>query len=1480
MSLIKSAKFIFKNLGKFLSQQYAYSRFNLRHMPKKEDMFRASNCQKRFYTLQSMDESSVAYTVNGVATYMGKINVDVFQKAINLITEKNEIFRTTFVLTEEGLMQKVNPVFQTTVGVYHLDDDSVEVVENLMGKITTEPFDLAQLPLFRISLIFLPGEQVKLLTNFHHAIWDAWSQFSFYKELARVYNQLMQGDDIKLADKPIDYRHYAYVEGQTIESGDKKTIAYYYQYLKKFEPMDFNFIKSKNSSKKAHNFNAYFSHGTVNNIRKRCEELNCSMHDFMLACFLMMIFKYTRNNHVASMIPRFSRFNKKILSVYGPMLNALPIIVDSHDDVVFSDFVQSVKTQIRTLFKYDNMPYDYILEQVQNEKDAPSIGPIPLLFNYLSQHWFSVDDFSELVYLKNELVSKEVDFLMAFYIVGFDRSNQLAMSVTYQKDKIDFNTMKIVVDHYRALIQKVSKDPSKAFKDYALECNDLPNIPNYLSWPKCHARFSPVMKKIYENALSQPNSKALITGNEQTSYGELADLSAYYFDQLESIEKNDVVAISGVRDKRFYAAMLAALSAGATIYIFDPNTDKKLLQSTLTQINPRYCLLSDTADGKYIWQLKEVFHGDVTFISLGENIDRVRIENHPILNHVAHINESDRAYVCSTSGSTGVPKIVQVAHGGLCHFIEWQVNQFKITSDDTCAQLTNPNFDVCYREIFTPLYAGGVLVVPDSDDYLTQGNFFQWLMDKKITFFHTVPSILNLLSAEISNYEELALTELRWVFSAGEPLHSELIKTIRSRVYYFPTLVNLYGPTETCLAKAYYVVPMELKEGVQPVGNPLPKTEIYVLNSTGTICGMGEAGEIHIRPPFTVLGYLDGNPEKFKINPHTQNETDKIYATGDLGYWDDKGLLHVIGRLDDQVKINGIRVELDAIKQAIMKHPDVRMAAVIYDANKLTAFYSLKEMPQETLQSSIQAHTLDLLPPHMHPNSFVELDEIPLLPSGKINKRALKAMVVAPTEEAPITLPVTQTEKKLYEIWAAVLKNDKVSTTAPHKNVGLNSLLVIQVILSIKKHMKLTIKPIEFVQYKNLKEIAQLIDSRAGVVQEDESLVSFKTVKELKALVPVVQDLENLKPANPVHAHIFLTGMPGFLGCYLLRDLLQTYPKAKISILIRAKDIDEAKLRMEEAFQRMSYKPSPDDWQRIDICIGDLQQANFGFTQENYQRLAESVDSIYHAGAFVNFLYDYEALEKANVFGTHEVIRLASAHQVKPISYVSTAGIFPARKEFVDKYIQEDFDIDFGDEQRLYGGYAQTKWVAEKLMHGAAEKGIPISVYRLGRIGGDSQTGFWPQNDFIYCFLKTVHDLSSIPDLPLKIDLLPVDLASKIIVEIEKASPYQNRSYNLINPNRISITEMQGILSNGNSKPSIDPYVQWRQKIIDSLSSDKPAALGAFVGLLPEEHTALPRLQYDRLFAVDNVLEALQGTNVVFTAIDKTLIQKYLNPDE
>jgi amino acid adenylation domain-containing protein len=550
---------------------------------------------------------------------------------------------------------------------------------------------------------------------------------------------------------------------------------------------------------------------------------------------------------------------------------------------------------------------------------------------------------------------------------------------------------------------------------------------------------SPVADDFSRWAARQPDAVA-VAAEKTWTYAELNAASLRMAGSLLQVEygTQPVVAISGPSSCMMAAALLGAWRAAGIILPIDPNLPPARKRQMITQANASCAIVLDAAASAEEW-----LSGIPMLSQCGEPKASLRDPD---------LHEDAPAYLFFTSGTTGRPKGILGCHDGLSHFLRWQREQFGVGPGCRVAQLANLSFDVMLRDFFLPLTSGATLCIPGQRD---RANISEWLRAQEINLVHAVPSVAETWIASVP--ADFTLPALRWLFFAGEPLLDAAVTAWR-KVAPNAGIVNLYGPTETTLAKCFYVVPEPPDPGVQAVGRPLPQCQALVLSREDRLCAAGEEGEIVLRTPFATRGYLspeDNQRRGFRPNPFRDDPQDVVYWTGDRGSYRQDGALEFRGRADDQVKIRGVRIEPAEVAAVLRRHPDVQACFVAGSGSghevSLRAYVVIKPK-SEPNAADLRNFASAYLPNTMLPSSFTFLPSLPLLPNGKIDRTALATLTAGyECDGRNAVLPRNELEEGMAKVWGRVLGSPRIGIHDNFFLIGGDSLKAIRVAAELRK---------------------------------------------------------------------------------------------------------------------------------------------------------------------------------------------------------------------------------------------------------------------------------------------------------------------------------------------------------------------------------------------------------------------------------------------
>lgn len=447
---------------------------------------------------------------------------------------------------------------------------------------------------------------------------------------------------------------------------------------------------------------------------------------------------------------------------------------------------------------------------------------------------------------------------------------------------------------------------------------------------------------------------------------------------------------------------------------------------------------------------------------------------------------SDACYLIATSGSTGEPKVILGSHYGLCHFIRWEIREFGL-NENTCGSfLSHPTFDVSLRDIFAPLCSGGTLAIPDETTKQDPVALYRWFEDSRISLTHIVPTLFRLLTQAVQSHKtnEKALPALEWVLTAGEPLYGHDVFQWNRAVGEHAKLVNIYGPSETTLAKIFNrIQPSKLTaQQIVPLGKPIDGARVMVVDGN-RLCHVGEEGQICIETKYRSKGYYR-NPELtrsvFVPNPVDPESPEPVYLTGDMGKWLEDGDLQFLGRKDAQVKLHGKRIELNEIEVALTQYPRVQMAAVALKSDdqgnqRLVAYIVSKEEVSLTVEP-IRRFLLDRIADYMVPGVYVFASALPLTSSGKIDRRSLPDPVMTrPRLEQGYVGASNDVESRLVELWRQMLGFQQIGVDDNFFDLGGNSILAARLAVLIGEKFNRELPVVKVFEFPSIRLFANFL---------------------------------------------------------------------------------------------------------------------------------------------------------------------------------------------------------------------------------------------------------------------------------------------------------------------------------------------------------------------------------------------------------------------
>lgn len=1324
--------------------------------------------------------------------------------------------------------------------ISHMDlSNQNEQIEEWFTKEKEKRFTLSLPSLIRFTVHRRSNRAFQLGFTFHHAILDGWSIATLVSDIIQEYESRAEGKSFSSHQPRLSYGAYIQHERQVANSQEQ--FEFWERKLQGFHQLEvYDKFRRDNSLEGESLDTKIIEKCVVEKLHELAKKLNVPLKSVLLAAYLRVLSRISGENDITTgyiLNGRLEEFDSE--NTLGLFLNTVPLRLNLEGGT-WEELVQAVYEEEKQLLPHRWYP----LAQIQNQHERVEI--FNTSFNYAHFHVYDKLRENKHLRLISNKAYEKTNFVFSanFYIDTVQ--GDLCLSLEHDSNKVSQKKIREIFDYFENALKSLAYNSIALYQsDSLLSESEITTLFN--TWNNTEKNIdskSSIIDLFEEQVQKYPHRIAAIFEEKSISYQELDEQANQVAHSLRKIAHTPLVAICAERSIELIIGMIGILKAGKGFIPLDPNYPKDRLSHIFKNSDARILITQNHLYSKF-----EKLGGEIL------NIESL-LQNGSKINRVDHRNSaSDAAYTLYTSGSTGLPKGVVVEHGALLNQIQWLQHTYHLTELDKILHHSSLAFDVSIEEIFWPLCSGASLVIAPKDVHQNIEGFIDLIEKRKITILDLVPSLL----AVILQHSRLErLKSIRQVLIGGEILHNSLVKKFYENLS--ASLHNMYGLTETTITSTYQPCAPDNRLETLSIGRPIWNTKVYILDKHLCPLPIGVPGEICISGRGLARGYLnqdDLSKQRFVPNPFTKGTF--LFRTGDLGYHRLDGSIEFLGRSDNQIKIRGQRIELGEIENVLRQHPHIQQAIVELQedksGNKQLVSYIVLQSTLSFDEEDLKKWLRQWIPDSWVPATFISLSQLPLLPSGKIDRKALPKTEIIYKERI---LPSTPVEEALAQIWGEVLGLKEIGINESFFALGGNSLSITIAAMHIRKKFEKNISLRAFLENPTIAHLANLVDEKRASSRSS----SFEEIPLPSSITP-----QNNQCTRSSISHVFLTGATGFLGAHLLSDLLEN-SKATIFCLIRAENREEAESRLAQNFKR--YFPDaifPKD--RVVALSGDLSLDRLGLNEQDYHLIAQNSDMIYHCGALVHHVYDYKTLMAPNVLSVIEMLKLAITGPLKKVVYISTLSIAETEHgEIPEKLITGILP------SALVGGYEQTKWMAEKLLAEASKRGIPVQIFRPNTIIGHSMTGVSSyENDHLLRLIKGCIQMEKAPDWDLKLDMLPVDFISKIITKISLDEENKKEVFNLSNCQQISWLDLIDWLKGFGYDIEVLPYDAWKSALI-TINPDN--ALFPLLSLYIGDEMDVVEIKESKT-DTRNTLDALTAAGMNMPSIDDRILHKTIN---
>ncbi|MEB7831147.1 non-ribosomal peptide synthetase [Staphylococcus xylosus] len=1003
-----------------------------------------SYAQKEILQIEQFYENTSINNIAGIVHMNNGLGYDEVNEAFNKIIEQHDTLRIR-VTREEGEYK------QYLVDYEHQNFEFIDFYQDEVGydkwvreSATMNIFNLDE-PLYRVIIAKAPQGHYVIFLLQHHLISDAWGVTIVVDNLSKK----LVGKEDKETESA------AYFEAIATEMDYETTKRFTKDkdfWLEKLENFEDNILFEKTTLDSAvgKRISINLLDQEAENVKRFCEENDVSISNLFSAIMHVIKHKKTlsKTNSVGLLI--HNRNNRKEKTSTGVFSRVLPIIVEMDKEATVKSYLNKIKLESLNVLKHRKYPYEYIVENSGNKK-----GLVDCFVSFQNAQYdaeFMNDGFRD-EWLDNGTNNAP----LSVNISNRSSKNGLDIDYDYQIDVLDEAGVYQLHETILHVLNSMIEAPERKIKDIEIVSgkeremilNDFNNTDLALN------NSQSFIERFEEQVSKFPNKTAIKYEGESLTYKAFnakVNQMAYRL-RSEGVEAESLVAVMANRSLEMLVAIYGIIKAGGAYVPIDPNYPADRINYILED-SKATVLLTDN-------ELKETISYDQKVIDISDNETFASLPT-ANLEHITDVN--NLMYVIYTSGTTGKPKGVLVSGESLMNRLNWLIDKYDIGNEDIVFFKTPFTFDVSVWEVFGFGMIGAQAVLLPSGEEGNPEKITSVIQNDTPTMVHFVPSMFNVFINFIkATNQTQMISSLRYILASGEALKPSIVNQFNELIgnKNNTQLINLYGPTEATIDVTSFDFDHNVKYDVVPIGKPIANTQAYILNEDNNVMGIGVPGELCIGGINVTRGYLNRpelTQEKFVDNPFGEG---KIYRTGDLAQWNNDGNISYLGRIDEQVKIRGYRIELGEIESILRKNDDILNVAVVAkpiiddELSICTYIVSDQSIDFETLKAELSQQ----LPEYMVPSYMMQVEELPVSSSGKLNKKALPEIKVGNLE---YVAPRNDMEAMVVDIFSATLNVERVSIFDNFFEIGGHSLKAISVINEIesKTNKRLPLKKI------------------------------------------------------------------------------------------------------------------------------------------------------------------------------------------------------------------------------------------------------------------------------------------------------------------------------------------------------------------------------------------------------------------------------------
>ncbi len=1031
-----------------------------------------SFAQERLWFLDEFESGSSLYNIPLCVRLSGRLDIEALTLAIEQLVARHEVLRTRIV---KDATDNARQLITTAVPELVHKSISAEdhVLEELQITEASMPFDLSDSLKIRFTLADVQAcdNEHVLLVTMHHIASDGWSIDILVAELAELYAAALAKRPTVLPELAVQYADFGAWQRTWLSSGELENQTDYWRNQLKGAPalIDLPTDRPRPGTQRFEGRTLEFAlpDKLGLDLQTLSNSSGATLYMTLLTAFNVLLNRYGAGDDIVIGSPIANRTREDTEPLIGFFANAIVLRSDLSGAPSFLDVLKQVRDTTLSAFEYQDAPFEKLVEELKPERStsySPLFQVMFLLQNQPASSMTMPGLSIEPVNVSNSTAKFDLTLAMQ------DSGSSLSGWIEYNIDLFDDSTIKRMSRHFVSLLESIVSQPGDAIAKLPLM--DESEKDYFLTELNASEQDYPSDKTVadlfVEKAQQCPDATAVIgPDNQQLSFGQLDAQSNQVARYLQSvgIEPGDRIGVYLERSVDMLSTLLGVMKSGALYVPMDPIFPADRLafmanDACLKLVVTQQVLLDSVPSDQC--QLLVLDKLDDAFTETSDAPLQLAVPDAPV-------------YIIYTSGSTGQPKGVQVGHRALTNFLYSMLANPGFSSKDRLLSVTTLSFDIAALELYAPLLAGGSVIIASREEAMDPEKLAARLSDSSCTTMQATPATWKML------------LEWGWqgsqstrVLCGGEPLSRDLADGLLSKC---GEVWNLYGPTETTIWSTLSQIVGDEKDIT--VGQAIANTQLYVLDTQRQLVPIGVPGELYIGGAGVADGYLNREEltnERFVDNPFDTQGKTRLYRTGDGARWRADGRLEIHGRLDDQVKLRGYRIEPGEIRAVLVQQASIDDAVVVVrehepGKHQLVAYMVIDPSRHADLDiASLRSTLSSVMPDYMIPNAWVIVDSLPLTPNGKVDRKALLSSELSETAAEEYQPPQSETEQALARIWAEVLSVSSVSRTDSFFALGGHSLKAVQVVSRVRDKLALEL-PLKIVfERPSLVEMSEAID--------------------------------------------------------------------------------------------------------------------------------------------------------------------------------------------------------------------------------------------------------------------------------------------------------------------------------------------------------------------------------------------------------------------